>query len=60
MCLEICDVLNAILPPKEWHQDDLLWRQFVSSTPATRVDVISLQEMLDMRLEQRQGKTKIF
>jgi len=28
----------------------------VSSTPATRLDVINLQEQLDMRLQQRQAR----
>lgn len=53
---EIEDVLNVILPPKEWRLGDQLWRQYVSSTPATRVDVIALQEQLDMRLKQRQAR----
>lgn len=28
----------------------------ISSTPATRLDVINLQEMLDTRLQQRQAR----
>lgn len=32
----------------------LFWK--VSTTPATRLDVISLQEQLDMRLHQRQAR----
>jgi dynein light intermediate chain len=31
-----------------------LWVQYVSSTPATRLDVINLQEELDRKLQQRQ------
>jgi len=50
------EILNAILPPKEWEEDGKLWRQMVSSVPATRVDVINLQEHLDMRLKQRQAR----
>jgi len=50
------DILNSILPPREWTEDDQLWVQYVSSTPATRVDVINLQEELDKRLQQRQAR----
>ncbi|PSN37487.1 33 kDa inner dynein arm light chain [Blattella germanica] len=50
------EILNFILPPREWEEEGQLWRQQVSSTPATRLDVINLQEMLDMRLEQRQAR----
>jgi len=50
------DILNSILPPREWTQDDQLWVQYVSSTPATRADVINLQEDLDKWLQQRQAR----
>merc|ERR1711935_548826 len=50
------DILNSILPPREWTEDGQLWIQYVSSTPATRLDVINLQEQLDMRLQQRQAR----
>ncbi|XP_044743609.1 axonemal dynein light intermediate polypeptide 1 [Chrysoperla carnea] len=53
---EVEEILNAILPPKEWEEDGQAWRQQVSTTPATRLDVISLQEQLDMRLHQRQAR----
>lgn len=33
-----------------------MWMQTVSSTPATRQDVINLQEMLDTRLQQSQAR----
>lgn len=33
-----------------------MWVQYVSSTPATRNDVISLQENLDKQLQQRQAR----
>lgn len=72
------DILNSILPPREWTEDGQLWvqvrfnkshslhpgpplskpsclpAQYVSSTPATRLDVINLQERLDQQLQQRQ------
>lgn len=50
------EILNTILPPKEWEEDGQKWRQQVSTTPATRLDVVNLQEQLDMRLQQRQVK----
>lgn len=31
-----------------------MWRQQVSTNPATRLEVVNLQEQLDMRLQQRQ------
>ena len=37
------EILDSILPPREWEEDGQLWRQSVSSTPATRLDVINLQ-----------------
>ncbi|XP_053980281.1 axonemal dynein light intermediate polypeptide 1 isoform X4 [Hylaeus anthracinus] len=53
---ETADILNRILPPKQWEEDGQTWIQQVSSTPATRLDVINLQEQLDMRLQQRQAR----
>lgn len=50
------DILNSILPPREWTEDGQLWVQYVSSTPATRSDVLQLQELLDNRLQQRQAR----
>lgn len=50
------DILNSILPPREWTEDGHLWVQYVSSTPATRLDVINLQEQLDHQLQQRQAR----
>ncbi|XP_071486648.1 33 kDa inner dynein arm light chain, axonemal [Diadema setosum] len=50
------EILNSILPPREWTESGQLWVQQVSSTPATRLDVVNLQEQLDMRLQQRQAR----
>lgn len=80
------DILNSILPPREWTEDGQLWvqvreqkskldqtrtrqpisalrsavppAQYVSSTPATRLDVINLQEKLDQQLQQRQARAR--
>lgn len=50
------DILNSIIAPREFDEDGQKWIQFVSSTPATRLDVINLQENLDARLLQRQAR----
>ncbi|KAL3889789.1 hypothetical protein ACJMK2_002117 [Sinanodonta woodiana] len=50
------EILNSILPPREWTESGQLWVQQVSSTPATRLDVVNLQEELDRRLQQRQAR----
>lgn len=44
------------MPPKKWEEEGQIWSQQVSSIPATRLDVINLQEQLDMRLQQRQAR----
>ncbi|CAB0038793.1 unnamed protein product [Trichogramma brassicae] len=53
---ETIEILNGILPPKEWEEEGQIWKQQISSTPATRLDVINLQEQLDMKLQQRQAR----
>ncbi|XP_056141702.1 axonemal dynein light intermediate polypeptide 1 [Lampris incognitus] len=50
------EILNAILPPREWMEGNQLWIQQVSSTPCTRTDVVHLQEQLDLQLQQRQAR----
>ncbi|KAM4600347.1 axonemal dynein light intermediate polypeptide 1 isoform 2-T2 [Polymixia lowei] len=50
------EILNAILPPREWLEDSQLWVQQVSSTPCTRMDVVHLQEQLDLQLRQKQAR----
>lgn len=50
------DILNSILPPREWTENGQLWIQYVSSTPATRLDVVNLQERLDQQMQQRQAR----
>uniref|UniRef100_UPI0037E8475D axonemal dynein light intermediate polypeptide 1 n=1 Tax=Semicossyphus pulcher TaxID=241346 RepID=UPI0037E8475D len=50
------EVLNAILPPREWMEGNQLWVQQVSSAPCTRTDVVHLEELLDIKLQQRQAR----
>ena len=47
------DYLNSILPPREYTEGGQLWVRYVSPTPATRVDVINLQDELDKKLQSR-------
>ena len=44
------DILNSILPPREWTEDGQLWVQYVSSVPSTRHDVVNLETSLDKEL----------
>ena len=54
---ESCEeILNSILPPREWEHSGKLGRQRVSASPATRLDVMNLQEQLDLKLQQRQAR----
>ncbi|XP_026857349.1 axonemal dynein light intermediate polypeptide 1 isoform X1 [Electrophorus electricus] len=50
------EILNSILPPREWMENNQLWVQQVSSTPCTRMDLVHLQEQLDLKLQQRQAR----
>ncbi|KAK2909975.1 axonemal dynein light intermediate polypeptide 1 [Channa argus] len=50
------EILNAILPPREWTDGNQLWVQQVSSVPCTRTDVVHLEELLDVKLQQRQAR----
>nr|XP_040021183.1 axonemal dynein light intermediate polypeptide 1 [Gasterosteus aculeatus aculeatus] len=50
------EILNRILPPREWMEGDQLWEQQVSVAPSTREDVSGLEELLDMKLQQWQAR----
>lgn len=50
------EILQSILPPKCWEEGGNMWMQTVSSTPASRQEVINLQELLDAKLEQSQAR----
>ncbi|XP_028281863.1 axonemal dynein light intermediate polypeptide 1-like [Parambassis ranga] len=53
---EMQNILNVILPPREWAKDSQVWVQQVSSAPCTRADVIELEKALDTKMQQRQAK----
>ena len=50
------DYLNSILPPQEFTDKGKLWVRYVSPTPATKVDVVLLKELLNKRLDH--GKAR--
>lgn len=50
------NILNAILPPREWVENGKHYIQYVSHQQATRVDVARLREMLDQKLMERQAR----
>ena len=50
------DYLNSILPPLEFTENGKLWVRYVSPTPATKVEVLNLKEMLDKRLDKDQAR----
>lgn len=37
------DYLNSILPPREFSEKGKLWVEYVSPTPATKVEVLNLK-----------------
>jgi dynein light intermediate chain len=51
------DVLNSVLPPREYSEEGQDLIQYVSTTPAARSDVIKLQQELDQMLLQRKART---
>ena len=49
-------VLRKIMPPRTWMEDGQMWQQLVSSQPATRMDVINLQELQDQKLQKQHAR----
>eukprot|EP01038_Epipyxis_sp_PR26KG_P014407 gene14407-19338_t len=50
------DMVNSMLPPREWVEDSGTWAQYISKEPASRLDVIALQEQLDKKLNERKAR----
>uniref|UniRef100_K3X4B0 Uncharacterized protein n=1 Tax=Globisporangium ultimum (strain ATCC 200006 / CBS 805.95 / DAOM BR144) TaxID=431595 RepID=K3X4B0_GLOUD len=51
------DILNAILPPQMWREEDTgYWMRYAAPVPSTRFDVIKLQEDMDNKLMKRQAR----
>jgi len=53
---ELDDMINAMLPPREWVEESGVWVQNVSAEPASRLDIVSLQEKLDRKLAERKAR----
>jgi dynein light intermediate chain len=49
-------ILKIRLPHREWVEDSGSWVQYASKEPASRLDVISLQEQLDKKLNERKAR----
>jgi len=53
------EILNSILPPKVWENNEgNKFMQYASKELATRLEVIRVQELLDSRLAERQARDK--
>merc|ERR1712188_147341 len=50
------DMLHTILPPREYDEEGIIYIQCVSAQPASRFDVITLQEQLDRRMAERKAR----
>jgi dynein light intermediate chain len=50
------DILNAILPPREWAEGTKRFIQYVSKENASRTDVTNLKNALDQKLMERQAR----
>jgi dynein light intermediate chain len=50
------DYLNSILPPREYTENGHLWVRYVEPTPATKIEVMNLQDNLDKKLQERQAR----
>lgn len=50
------EILDAMFPAVEWHQDTKNYAKKVSKTPTSRDDVAQLQKLLDERLLARQAR----
>eukprot|EP00596_Hydrurales_sp_CCMP1899_P004430 CAMPEP_0119042042 /NCGR_PEP_ID=MMETSP1177-20130426/14310_1 /TAXON_ID=2985 /ORGANISM="Ochromonas sp, Strain CCMP1899" /LENGTH=231 /DNA_ID=CAMNT_0007008545 /DNA_START=163 /DNA_END=855 /DNA_ORIENTATION=+ len=50
------DMINSMLPPREWIEESGVWIQYISKEPASRLDIVSLQEHLDKKLAERKAR----
>ncbi|XP_076008709.1 axonemal dynein light intermediate polypeptide 1-like [Genypterus blacodes] len=50
------EILNAILPPREWKEGNKMWLQQVSTRPCTRTDVVNLENQLKLKLQEKQAR----
>jgi dynein light intermediate chain len=50
------EMIYAMIPAREWVEESGIWSQKVSMEPASRMDVITLQEKLDAKLSERKAR----
>jgi dynein light intermediate chain len=50
------EMIYAMVPAREWVEESGIWSQKVSMEPASRMDVITLQEKLDAKLSERKAR----
>jgi dynein light intermediate chain len=50
------EILNSVIPPREWREGEKLWIQYPSPTPATNSEVVALEHQLNTALSQRQAR----
>ena len=53
-CFSFC--LYAVCVSREWVEESGAWMQHICKEPATRLDVITLQEKLDHKLSERKAR----
>ncbi len=51
-----CAVTSCVGTYREWVEESGTWVQYVSKEPASRLDVIALQEQLDKKLSERKAR----
>lgn len=49
-------IMDCILPPSMYHEDEIFWRQRTSTSPVTRMDMAILEEKFDNELKARAAK----
>lgn len=53
---QLQNIMDCILPPSTWKEDELFWRQKTSTAPVTRMDIAILEETFDKQLQTRVAK----
>lgn len=51
-------LLNIMIPAIEYEDEEGSFIAYVSSKPGTRDDIVNLQRNLEIRLQERQAKSK--
>jgi len=54
--IETDAILNSIAPPREWEEEGKRYRQLISKVPASRTDILDLNDALNEQLTNRQAR----